>query len=83
MVTQSAQSAREAARNAEVISRNLLSTTAALDSLVTRVNSGRGALGQLVNDTSLVNELRATNTALRELLVDIKADPGRYIRLRL
>ncbi len=73
---------REASANLDRLTRNLASTTATLDTLATRIASGRGAIGQLMNDTSLVNELRATNRAMQELLVDLKANPGRYIRLR-
>lgn len=77
-------------RNMERITGNLTGvtatlthTTATLDSLLTRVNSGRGVVGQLVNDTALVGELRRTNNALNDLLTDIKANPSRYFRLRL
>ncbi len=43
----------------------------------------RGAVPRLLNDTTVLNELLATNTTLRELLIDFKANPGKYIRLRL
>lgn len=74
---------RAATANIEALTRNLGQTTATLDSLTARIAGGRGALGQLMNDTALVGELRQTNQALRDLLVDLKANPGRYIRLRL
>ncbi len=73
---------REASANLDRLTRNLAGTTATLDTLAGRIASGRGAIGQLMNDTSLVNELRATNRAMQELLVDLRANPGRYIRLR-
>jgi len=77
------QSARRASANADTLAAQLSRTTVALDSILARVGAGRGLAWALVNDTSLVTEIRQTNAALRDLLVDLKANPGRYIRLRL
>jgi phospholipid/cholesterol/gamma-HCH transport system substrate-binding protein len=81
-VGETMRSVRSSARNVDSLTATLTRTTAQLDSILARVNSGQGLAGALVNDTALVSEIRATNTALRDLLVDVKADPGRYIRLR-
>jgi phospholipid/cholesterol/gamma-HCH transport system substrate-binding protein len=80
---QALTSVANSAANVDTLTQNLERTTAALDSVLARINSGRGALGQLVNDTALVGELRTTNAAMRDLLVDFRQNPGRYIRLRL
>jgi phospholipid/cholesterol/gamma-HCH transport system substrate-binding protein len=80
---QALASVANSAANVDSLTQNLERTTAALDSVLAKINSGRGALGQLVNDTALVGELRQTNAAMRELLVDFRQNPGRYIRLRL
>jgi len=69
--------------NVDRMTRSLEQTAASMDSLVTRINRGEGAIGQLLTDTALVNELRTTNRAMRDLLVDFRENPGRYIRLRL
>jgi hypothetical protein len=37
----------------------------------------------MVNDTTLVTDLHAASTALTELLTDLKANPGRYIHLKV
>jgi phospholipid/cholesterol/gamma-HCH transport system substrate-binding protein len=76
------RSVQSSARNMDSLTATLTRTTTQLDSILAKVNSGQGLAGTLVNDTTLVSEIRATNTALRDLLVDLKADPGRYIRLR-
>lgn len=81
--TQTMAHMRDATRDLAMVTRTLTRTSATLDSLVTRVNSGRGVMGQLFNDTTLIADLRRTNSALADLLTDIKANPGRYIRLRL
>jgi phospholipid/cholesterol/gamma-HCH transport system substrate-binding protein len=80
---ESMRSAQRASANVDTLTATLSRTAGALDSLVARVNAGRGLAWTLVNDTSLVTELRQTNTALRDLLTDLKANPGRYFRLRL
>ena len=81
--TEAARSLQRSSQNLDRLTTELVRTSALLDSVVTKVNSGRGLAAALLNDTALVGELRSTNTALRELLVDFRANPGRYIRLRL
>ncbi len=71
------------ARNMDSLTLALTRATTQMDTILAKVNRGQGLAGALVNDTALVGEMRATNTALRELLEDVKANPGRYIRLRL
>lgn len=90
VMAENQRAAGDAMRNVRDLSANLSQattvlthTTATIDSLLTRVNAGRGTLGALVNDSTLYQELRRTNSALGDLLVDLKANPGRYIRLRL
>ena len=83
VLQQTMESARQASANVDSLTAQLTRTGAALDSILARVGAGRGLGWALVNDTSLVTEIRQTNTALRDLLVDVKANPGRYIRLRL
>lgn len=81
--TATMQSMQQAAANVAQITQTLTRTTVTLDSLMTKLNSGRGTAGQLVNDTTLLADIRRTNAALMELLVDFRQNPGRYIRLRL
>lgn len=65
------------------ITQTLAHTSTQMDSLLTRLNSGRGTAGQLLTDTTMLSEMRRTNRALGDLLIDIKANPGRYFRLRI
>ena len=90
MVEQSAPAAGQAMRNlqttsahADSLMRSLQHTSASMDSLLAKASNGRGALPTLLNDTSVVAQLMQTNAALRDLLIDFKANPGRYIRFRL
>ena len=68
---------------ADTLMRSLARTSVRIDSLLARAENGRGPIPVLLNDTTIVSQLMLTNTALRELLVDFKANPGRYIKFRL
>jgi phospholipid/cholesterol/gamma-HCH transport system substrate-binding protein len=77
------RNAQAATAHADTLMRSLTRTSAAMDSLIEMASHGRGAVPRLLGDSTVVNELLATNTALRELLLDFKANPGKYIRFRL
>lgn len=47
------------------------------------VQRGQGTLGQLVRDTSLYSQLVGTNAELQALIRDIKANPKKYINVRV
>lgn len=74
---------RDASLHADSLTHTLAHVGAQVDSIMTKVNAGQGAAGALLNDTTVVHRLLETNEALRALLNDFQANPGRYIRLRL
>ncbi len=74
---------RQATRSLALAAATLQRTTAALDSIVVKINSGRGSLGRMINDTTLVTDLHTTSRALTDLLTDVKANPGRYVNVRI
>ncbi len=51
--------------------------------MATTVQSGQGTLGQLVKDTSLYNQLVGTNIELQALIRDLKANPKKYINVKV
>ena len=53
-----------------------------IDSLTTLMQ-GDGTLGKMIKSDSLYEELRDSNQALKELLRDIKENPGRYINIKV
>jgi phospholipid/cholesterol/gamma-HCH transport system substrate-binding protein len=53
------------------------------DSILVKVNSGKGSLGMLLNDPSLYRRSDSLLVELQSLIADIKANPGRYVRLRI
>lgn len=74
---------RDASASLAQVTQTLTRTSATLDSLMTKINAGHGAVGQLLNDTTIIADLRRTNTALADLLVDFKQNPDRYIHVRI
>jgi ABC-type transporter Mla subunit MlaD len=80
---QTMRNAQAATAHADTLMRSLSRTSAAMDSLLELASHGRGPVPRLLGDSTVMNELMATNTALRELLIDFKANPGKYIRFRL
>ena len=50
------------------------------DSLLTRVQSGRGTLSLLASDSALYHEATRTVQQMRQLLADIQANPRKYFR---
>ena len=55
----------------------------AVSAVAGKVQRGQGSLGQLVNDTSLYNQLVGTNVELQALIRDLKANPKKYINVRV
>jgi phospholipid/cholesterol/gamma-HCH transport system substrate-binding protein len=71
-------------------SRQVRSTAISADSALRTVGQvarsiqrGDGSLGKLVNDTALYFRLTETSREMQLLLRDIRANPGKYINLRI
>lgn len=56
-------------------------TISELKSTIDKVNSDKGSLGLLLNDTKLYNNLTATSNKLNLLLDDVRVHPKRYINI--
>ena len=82
-ITATSRNVEQLTANMNAVTQTLAHTSVQLDSLLSRLNSGRGTAGALLTDTTMLNELMRSNRALGDLLVDIKANPSRYFRLRL
>ena len=75
---------------ADIKRADLKSTVARVDNavdnvnaLVTDVRSPEGTIGQLINNKSLYNHIDATVVSADSLLVDLKANPKRYVHFSL
>jgi phospholipid/cholesterol/gamma-HCH transport system substrate-binding protein len=60
--------------------QSLVRVLTASDSLLTRVQEGRGTLSLLASDSALYHEATGAVQQLRALLADIQANPRRYFR---
>jgi phospholipid/cholesterol/gamma-HCH transport system substrate-binding protein len=59
------------------------STFAHVEAIVSRTADGEGALGRLLQDPAMIEELEGVVVDMRELLVDIRENPRRYVRLSI
>ena len=80
---QSLASVRDATSNLAEVTATLRHTAQVMDSLLVKVNGGRGTMGQLVNDTTLLWELRRTNRHLDSLVTDFMANPKKYVNVHV
>jgi phospholipid/cholesterol/gamma-HCH transport system substrate-binding protein len=72
-----------ATHNMEQLTGKLDSLRAVAQSAVNKVDHGTGSAAKLLNDPKLFDEASATLKALRELLEDLKANPKKYINVRV
>jgi phospholipid/cholesterol/gamma-HCH transport system substrate-binding protein len=69
--------------NLDAVTSRLDSLRAVSQSLVSKLDHGNGTAAKLVNDSKLYDEASATLKSLRELLEDFKANPKKYINVRV
>ena len=74
---------RDASRNLAQVTATLQRTTVSLDSILLKVNTGRGSIGRMVNDTTLVADLHSASAALTALLTDLRINPKRYVQVHV
>lgn len=55
-------------------------TLARVDSILTSINGNEGTVGMLLNDDAAYNNLNQALVDLQALLVDLKANPKRYVQ---
>ncbi|WP_210466412.1 MULTISPECIES: MlaD family protein [Rufibacter] len=63
--------------------RGLDSTIYQAQLTMAKINQANGSLGKLMNDDSLYSNLNASSASLNELLMDLKANPKRYVHFSL
>lgn len=62
---------------------HLESVLARSDSVLAKVNAGQGSVGLLVNDSALYQHADSLVLQLRQLVADVKANPKRYVNVKL
>jgi phospholipid/cholesterol/gamma-HCH transport system substrate-binding protein len=89
-LTQSAAQLRQATSTIAGMANRLAATQTHLDgflvngdSVLTKINGGRGTIGKLVNDSSLYVASDSLVLALRALVEEVRANPRKFLSLRL
>lgn len=74
---------RAASANLERLSREFGQTNEDVRALIAKVNNGPGTAGRLLNDSTIYLRVDSTMIQVKELLADLKANPRKYINLRI
>lgn len=74
---------RQASENTARLVANLDSTNAAMRKLLVQIQGGNGTLGKLASDSMLYSDMRHLMQRADSLLADIKANPRKYINLKI
>jgi phospholipid/cholesterol/gamma-HCH transport system substrate-binding protein len=70
-------------RNLATLTSNLDTTTAKLNQVMTQLQTGNGTAAKLLNDPGVYNNLRELLGRMDSLMTDIKANPKRYINVKV
>jgi phospholipid/cholesterol/gamma-HCH transport system substrate-binding protein len=74
---------RTTSANATILTNNLANTTAHLDDVLAKVDTGGGSAGKLVNDPQLYANVNLLLARLDSLTSDFKQHPKKYVRLSI
>jgi phospholipid/cholesterol/gamma-HCH transport system substrate-binding protein len=77
------QDLSQATQGAQGMILKVDSTFARLDRMTAQIEAGEGALGALMNDSTLVGQAQDVLVALTALLEDFRENPQRYVRLSI
>lgn len=69
--------------NLAELTNSLKSTSGRLDNVMAKIETGDGTMGRLLNDPGVYNELRQSLARLDSLIADVKANPKRYINVKV
>jgi len=74
---------RTTSANLEALSRDLKATNAQVQSVIEKVNTGNGTVGKLMNDGAVYARLDSLLARVDSLAADFKANPRKYINLKI
>lgn len=63
--------------------KQIASTLGKVDLMIDKMNAGQGTIGQLLVNQSLYDSLNGTTRELTGLLKDFRADPRKFLRIKL
>jgi len=82
-VAASLENVRLTTANAARLAANIDSTNAQLERVIALAEHGNGTIGKLLTDTLLYSDLRHAVASMDSLLADFKANPRKYINLKI
>jgi phospholipid/cholesterol/gamma-HCH transport system substrate-binding protein len=71
---------RTASASLAELTANFEQTSARLDAVVAKVDSGQGTVALLLNDPNLYLDLRKAATRLDSLIAEIQANPRKFLK---
>lgn len=74
---------RATSANMAALTADFRVTSARLDSVVAKANTGTGSVGLMLNDPGAYNDVRALIQHMDSLLADVKKNPRKYINLSI
>jgi phospholipid/cholesterol/gamma-HCH transport system substrate-binding protein len=77
------QNMQATTENLAALTNSLKSTSGRLDNVIGKIETGDGTMGRLLNDPGVYNELRQSLARLDSLIADVKANPKRYINVKV
>lgn len=77
------QNMQSTTENLAALTNSLKTTTTRLDNVMGKIETGDGTMGRLLNDPGVYNELRQSLARLDSLIADVKANPKRYINVKV
>jgi phospholipid/cholesterol/gamma-HCH transport system substrate-binding protein len=72
-----------ASKSLASLTRNLDSSSVRVNALLAKADSGKGTIGLLMNDPGVYNNLRALLARLDSLTADLKANPKKYLNVKV
>jgi len=69
--------------NLNEMAKGLASTSQSLGSILKKMDQGQGSFGKAVNDSTLYHDLHETMVSLQRLLDDVRANPHRYVNVKV
>lgn len=82
-IDQTLKNFRKSSESLTRIASNLDSTSKRADNLLAGIERGDGTVGKLMKDTLLYRDLRGLVTQADSVLADLKANPRKYINLKI
>ncbi len=83
MIDSTVRNLRTTSATVAKLTEDLRGTTARVNALLAKADSGQGTIGRLMNDPGLYQDLRRLTTRLDSLTLDFKQNPKKYVNLSI